>query len=126
MKVMLTAEAKKFITVSEMPIVRQMIEGLKEDENTAKEYAEMAARVAMGGYVVKVFEASAEIAKNCRAWNNYTNNSGDLDVWVNFTALTSEGFVMGGAYLTDIWNITGDNNEELRGHMFLRKFTETK
>ena len=126
MKITITAEAKKFITLSEMPAVRQMIEALKEDTSTAKEYAEMAARVAMDGYVVKVFEASAEIAKNCRAENNYTADSGALDVWVNFTALTSEGFVIGGAYLTDIWNITGDNNEEIRGHMFLRKFAETK
>lgn len=126
MKVTFTAEAKRFITLSEMPTVRQMIESLKEDESTVNEYAEMAARAAMDGYVVKVFEASAKIAKNSRAKDNYTADSGDLDVWVDFTALTSEGFVIGGAYLTDIWDITGDNDEEIRGHMFLRKFVETK
>lgn len=126
MKITFTAESKKTITVAEMPTVRQMIESCKEDESTVKEYAEMAARVAVGGYVVKVFEASAEIARNRRAWNNYTNDSGDLDVWISFTALASEGFVIGGAYLTDIWNITGDNSEEIRRHMFIRKFTETK
>lgn len=126
MKVTISNESKKIISLFEMPTVRQMIENLKEDEITAKEYAEMAARVAIGGYTVKVFEASASIAKNCRAENNYTNDSGNLDVWIDFTALTSEGFVIGGAYLTDIWNITGNNNEEIRSHMFIRKFTETK
>lgn len=126
MKVTLTAEMKKIITVAEMPAVRQMIESLKDDSFTAKEYAEMAANAAGNGHVMKVLECSAEIAKNCRACDNYTNDSGDLDVWVNFTAYTTEGFVMGGAYLTDIWAITGDNHNEIRRHMYIRKFTETK
>lgn len=126
MKITVTADSKKCITVAEMPIVRQIIEELKQNDDTVKDYAEMAARIASGGYVMKVFECSAEIAKNCRVWNAYNADSCDLDVWVDFTAYTSEGFVIGGAYLTDLWSIDGDNTEEIRSHMFIRKFTETK
>lgn len=127
MKITITAEMKKILTVAEMPTVRQMIEQAKQDDDTAKEYAEMAARIASDGYVIKVLECSAEIAKNCRVQDAYTADSGDLDVWVNFIAYTTKGFVMGGAYLTDIWNITGgENDEEIKSYMYIRMFKEAK
>lgn len=129
MKVTFTANSKKVITIAETPTARQMIETLKDDGCTVKEFAEMAARVASGSNVVKVLDCSAEISKNCRACDNYTDDSGDLDVWVDFTAIIDGGFggiIMGGAYLTDIWSIAGDNHNEIRRHMFIRKFTETK
>lgn len=129
MKVTLTAEMKKIITVSEMPAVNKVIRCAKEDGMTVKEYAEMAARIASGNNSVKVLEASAEIAGNCRINDWYDNGSANFDIWVNFTAIIDDGFggiIMGGAYVTDIHASTGDNHEELRSHMYLRKFTETK
>ena len=129
MKVTLTAEMKKIITVSEMPAVNKVIRYAKEDDLTVKEYAEMAARIASGNNIVKVLEASAEIAGNCRIHDWYDNGSEHFDIWVNFTAIIDNGFggiIMGGAYVTDIHASTGDNSEELRHHMYIRKFTETK
>lgn len=126
MKITVSAESRKYITVAEMPIVRQIIEEFKQSDETVKEYAEMAARIASDSHVLKVFESTATITKNRRVWDAYNEESGDLDVWVEFTALTGAGFVMGGAYLTDLWQVTGDNAEEIRELMFIRKFTETK
>lgn len=125
MKIAITAESKKIINVYEMPNVRKLIEDFKEDVS-AKEYAEQAARIASESYVEKVFEASASISKNSRVWNLFYDESGNLDVWVEFTALTGSGFVMGGVYLSDLWQAGSDNYDEIRNHMFIRMFTETK
>lgn len=127
MKITLTADMKKVITVSEMPTVNILIKAMKEDETDVKEYAAMAARVAAGTNRVTILEASAEVAKNERVWNGMFNDSEDFDVWVKFTAYAGDCFVMGGAYLSDIWNITGwDWDKEIREHMYIRKFVETK
>lgn len=129
MKVTLTAEMKKIITIAEMPAVNKVIRYAKEDDLTVKEYAEMAARIASGNNSVKVLEASAEIAGNCRVHDWYDYGSEHFDIWVNFTAIIDNGFggiIMGGAYVTDIHASTGYNSEELRSHMYIRKFAETK
>lgn len=131
MKVSITKEMKKVITIADMPAVNEVIKTMQYDATTAKEAAEAAARIASGNNDVKVLEASAEIAGNCRVWNyyNYDGSSAHYDVWINFTAIINNGFggiIMGGAYLSDIWQATGDNDEELREHMYIRKFTETK
>lgn len=126
MKVQFTSEMKKVVMVAEMPAIHKVIEAMKDDESTVKEYAEMAARIASGCNNVKVLEASAKIAANCRVWDAIAEGSGKFDVWVEFTAFTDNGFVMGGANLTDLWKYTCDNREETLQHMFIRKFTETK
>ncbi len=131
MKVSITKEMKKVITLADMPAVNEVIKTMQYDATTAKEAAEAAARIASGNNDVKVLEASAEIAGNCRIWDyyNYDGCSAHYDVWINFTAIISNGLggiIMGGAYLSDINSATGDNDEELREHMYIRKFTETK
>lgn len=131
MKVSITKEIKKVITLADMPAVNEVIKTMQYDSTTVKEAAEAAARIASGNNDVKVLEASAEIAGNCRIWDyyNYDGCSAHYDVWVNFTAIIANGFggiIMGGAYLSDIHQATGDNDEELREHMYIRKFTETK
>lgn len=126
MKVRISDESKKIITIEQMPAARKVIEAMKEDEWTAKDYAAMAARIASGCNAVKVLEASAEIAANCRAWDEFAEGSGKFDVWVEFTAFTDNGFVMGGAYITDLWSSSDDNLGETLDHMYVRKFVEAK
>ena len=131
MKVSITKEMKKVITLADMPAVNEVIKTMQYDPTTAKEAAEMAARIAGDNNDVKVLEASAEIAGNCRIWDyyNYDGCSAHYDVWINFTAIINNGLggiIMGGAYLSDINSATGDNSEEIRSHMYIRKFTETK
>lgn len=126
MKVQITNEIKKITTVYEMPAVNQVIKAMKDDENTAKDYAEMAAQIASGCNGVKVLESKATVSANCRVWDAIAEGTGKYDVWVEFTAFTEIGFVMGGAYLTDLWNYRSNNRDETLRHMFIRKFTETK
>ena len=117
MKVTITNEAKQYLTLAEMPKVREIIADCKADEMSVKEYADIAACLAYdgcGGY--KVLEATAEIVRH----NGYIyseTNSG-IDVWVNFDC-----FVIGGIYLSDIWQI-GDSelNKEIKKRMYIRRY----
>ena len=126
MKVRISDESKKIITIEQMPAARKVIEAMKDDEWTVKDYAAMAARIASGCNAVKVLEASAEIAANCRVWDAFAEGSRRFDVWVEFAALADNGFVMGGAYITDLWSSGADNLDETRSHMYIRKFVEAK
>ena len=124
MKVQFTADVKRVVTVAEMPAVRKVIEYEKDDEWTAKEWAKMAAEIISPCSSVKVLEASAEIAKNCRVWDAYADGSADFDVWIRFTVFTGDSFVMGGAYLSDLWAASSDNHEEIISRMYIRRFKE--
>lgn len=129
MKVTLLKEDKKLITLADAPIVRQIIADMKEDEFTPSDYADIAIRAAYDGnaYGIEVLKASAKISTNCRAWNVFNENSGRLDVWINATAyVNGNEFIMIGAYLSDIWQITSDNALEIASNMYIRKFKEIK
>lgn len=122
MKVTITNAAKQYLTLAEMPKVREIIADCEADEMSVKEYADIAACLAYdgcGGY--KVLEATAEIVRH----NGYIyseTNSG-IDVWVNFTAYNFDCFVVGGIYLSDIWQI-GDSelNKEIKKRMYIRRY----
>lgn len=123
MKVKFTAETKKFVTVAEVPQVKKIIEEMREDDGL-KDYAEMAARVASrSNESFEILKAEAEIAKNRRAFDNYGEGSGTLDIWIEAYAFNSyKGFYNIGIYLTDVWNISGDNKEEIRNHMYIEEY----
>lgn len=124
MKVNITADSKRLITLSDMPAVKAMIAELKEDN--AKDYLNILAN-AFNTATPK--EYSAEISKNGRIYNRYSDNSADFDVWV--TATLPETVENGkwviykvGCYLSDIWEINAENKEEIKKYMYIRKFVE--
>ena len=125
MKVKFTAEAKKFVTVAEVPQVKKIIEEMREDDGL-KGYAEMAARVASGSNEsFEILKAEAEISKNRRAFDNYGEGSGTLDIWLTVYAFnTYKGFYNIGVYLSDLWQLSGDNAEEIRNHMYIEEYTK--
>lgn len=127
MKVKLLKEDKKLITLADAAVVRQIITNMKEDEFTPADYAEIAIRAAYNGIVspIEVLKASAKISTNCRVMNALTENSGNLDIWIKATAyVNGNSYIMIGAYLSDIWQITCNNYKEIASHMYIRKFKE--
>lgn len=128
MKIKLTQEYKKYITVAEMPTVREIITDMKEDSSTIEDYAEMAIQAAYDGIAYsEILKASASIAKNCRVWNAYNNHSENLDVYIEATAyVNGDEFIIIGAYLSDIWQIGSDNRKEIASNMYIRRFKEIK
>lgn len=125
MKVKLEDRYRELYTVAELDLARRIIkQEASDDECTARDWAEYAAREALRNgnvYVREVVVASAHTARNCRAWDSYFEGSGHMDVWVEGLAETSEGYVKFGAYLTDIWQ-TGA--VPYRDHMYVVRYKE--
>ena len=125
MKIRITTDSKKLLTLSEMPAVREIQRQEAEDTMTASEYLQMAAHVASRSNAdFQIFGASASIAKNCRIWEYYGADTGALDIWLEGLAFDPyEGAFLIGAYLSDIFNITGGpSDEDIRYHMFIRTY----
>ena len=124
MKVRITEDTKKSIYASQLAAARKIVEDLKEDDGL-EEYCQMAARVASGSNAeFELFKLNAEIAGNCRVENSFDSDSGNLDVWITFYAFHFyEGFYKIGVYLTDIWSIDGENNAEIKKHMYIDHYT---
>lgn len=126
MKVNLTAEMKKFITVAEMPAVKKVMEYAEEDAYSAKDWAKVATRIVFDDNGAKVIEATARIAKNQRVWDAFDEETRHIDIWVEFTAFSEyrSSFIIAGVYLTDLWNLTSDNAAEIKSRMYIRQFKE--
>lgn len=126
MRVTVSKEIKKHLTVSEMPAVNEIIKLMKDDKSTVEDYARMA--MASLGYIVQEFEiyrASATIAKNQRANDAIFEGSNDLDVWIEYLAFDSYyGAYDCGVYLSDLWGLTEENEGELCDKMYLNAFTK--
>ena len=127
MKVNFTAEMRKYIAFAEMPAVKKVMQYEKEnDEWTVQEWAKMAARLVFDDNGAKVIEATARIAKNQRVWDAFDEETRDIDVWIEFTAFSEyrSSFIIAGVYLTDLWQLTKDNADEIKSHMYIRRFEE--
>ena len=127
MKVNFTAKMREYIAFEEMPAVKKVMQYEKEnDEWTVQEWAKMAARLVFDDNGAKVIEATARIAKNQRVWDAFDEETRDIDVWIEFTAFSEyrSSFIIAGVYLTDLWQLTKDNADEIKSHMYIRRFEE--
>lgn len=118
MKVTLQKDYRKIYTLDDLGRAKAIIAYEKEnDEETPRGWAEYAIREA-GENAIEILKATAETARNCRAWNQYGDGSADMDVWIEATAETESGFVKIGAYLSDIWQ---SGATPYKQHMFIKK-----
>lgn len=126
MKVNFTAEMRKYIAFAEMPAVKKAMEYAKEDAYSAKDWAKVATRIVFDDNGAKVIEATARIAKNQRVWDAFDEETRHIDIWVEFTAFSEyrSSFIIAGVYLTDLWQLTKDNADEIKSHMYIRQFKE--
>lgn len=130
MKVSISKESKKVLTLEEASVAKQIITFFKsEDTMSASDYAKMAVDAIARfydrhDYCTKVFEATAHIAKNNRVCNVIYKDSGNIDIWIEATAQTNSGFYIIGAYITDMWKISPDNMEEIAGNMYIQRFVK--
>ena len=114
MKVKITADSKKIIRMYQVDVAKRIVKSLAEDEMSAADYAVYAVNAIMASRqdgCDRILECTAEIAGNGRAWNSILEDSENLDVWISGIARTYTGYVEFGAYLTDIWNLTGEDDE---------------
>lgn len=86
MKIKFTNEAKQIITVAELPAVKTLIAEMRDDEGM-KDYAATAAQIAARDGSNEILKAEAEITKNQRIFNRYSEDSGNLDNMVDCICL---------------------------------------
>lgn len=117
---------RKYIAFAEMPAVKKVMEYAKEDAYSAKDWAKVATRIVFDDNGAKVIEATARIAKNQRVWDAFDEETRHIDIWVEFTAFSEyrSSFIIAGVYLTDLWQLTTDNADEIKSHMYIRQFKE--
>lgn len=124
MKVSIPLDMKSVLTVAEMPIAREIIKRMKDDDSF-DQYCLSAARVASGDNdSFSILTQQAQIAKNERVQDYYSDNSGNLDVWLEFIAFSLfGGCYLIGIYLSDVYQITGTaSDSELKQHMFIKEY----
>ena len=129
MKVKITEETKKAITVAQLKKAKEIVKAFADPDNEGPnetvEYFKVAVRAASGDDVVDVLKVEARIARNCRVWDAmWGEDTEDLDVWIEGIAETWSGIYKVGAYLTDIWNISSEDKQTDK--MYIRKFVEVK
>ena len=126
MKLNISADNKRVITLADADAVQELRDGFKEQRDFSWELKSLASFVASDGTSLEVLKSSHTISKNCRAWNVFSDHSGALDIWIECTVYNGiDAFYMIGAYLSDIWQIgPEDRRSELLSHMYIRKFKE--
>lgn len=124
MKVAMMKEWKRYFTVIESENAKEIIRQCKEDEISVADYAMMAARVAMGACTPEILKCSAEVVKNSNTeYDRWFEGSGHLDVYIKFYAFDLyKGFYSCGICLSHIWDITGDNTDDIKNMMYIRKY----
>lgn len=125
MKIQCTSESKQILKLSEISTVKQIIKDFKDNGDDLSHYLETLSNIF---HATETIKSTAKIAKNSRIQNVYTDDSKDIDIWIDATLFSSHDntFYIVGAYLSDIWESTGDNDDALKSHMYIRKFVENK
>lgn len=125
MKVKIRKEDRRFL---QEHIAEHMVDIMaQEDSSKPSEVAEMAIREILKGTDdsisrESILSAKARVALNCRIQDLYFEGSEDYDVWIEATARTAEGFIVLGAYLSDIWQIGALEDGELRRRAWVQYF----
>lgn len=127
MKVKMDRNYRKYYTLEQVDQAKAVIAWEKEDEETAAGWARYAVNEALKGTGVSaadwmdgwILKADATTARNGRAWNQYGEGTGDMDIWIDAVVRTGEGFLEVGAYLSDIW-LTGAT--DYRQHMYIKRY----
>ena len=126
MKVKLPENYKRVYSLEDLERAKKVIAAEKGDDFTPADYAEMAIRHISGRHstlgISRIIEAKAETAINPRIWDRFDDDSGNIDISIDYIAETyMGGFMRGSAFVSDLWDITGDN--DLTCHMWYRFYS---
>ena len=125
MKVRLERFYKERYTLADLQAAKKVIQYEKEDECSAADMAEYAAREALkdtSDYLQEIIKAEAITAMNNRVYDAYGEGTKNIDVLIYALAKTSAGYMELSAYLTDIWQ-TGaiDYQDKMYVEVFKRQ-----
>ena len=123
MKVKITPEMRKHLTLDMMPEVRKIINDMKEiTKESFMEDCQTAARIASrSNDHFEIIKAEAEIGINYSANGFFGTEYPDLDINLKIYAYNSyRGFYEIHVCLSDLWQLAGSTNaEEIRNSMYI-------
>lgn len=73
---------------------------------------------------VEIISARAEFAPNSTI--EYNEETGYMDVWLDLVVADYDGFWRVRGYLTDVWQIHGNDDRELAQYMAIHHYIEEK
>ena len=126
MKVKITKESRKWMTVYELDYAKDIVEQMNDPCENVNDYARAMGVLAAHDNVVEVIKAEASISGNCRINNAYGEGTGRLDVWIDATVKSWDAFYEIGFYLTDCWALSVETSEEIRRQMYIKEYKLVK
>ena len=124
MKITITEQMKNVLTIAEHPAARQMIKEYRGQDLSFE--IELAAEIGAGlGWAPEILRAEAEIIRNARTeYDQFGEGTGHLDIELHILAYDRyNAFFDISACLSDIWQASSDNREEIRARMYVLKYT---
>lgn len=121
MQVDIRHQDRSMFTLAEGDLLPAINQKIKDDY--VIDYVQMALRV-IDMVDADVLRTVAYLARNERAANVFFTGSMNLDVWIEAYAIdrAQTRFVRIGFYLSDIWNLCSDNQDEFRKKMFILEY----
>ena len=123
MKVKITKESKKCITLDDVGIANRLVKLFDTEDEDINYYAQMAYHACGGHGDAEILKAEARIAKNARVWDALDEGSKNFDIWFEFYAYDNYyGFYNIGCYWTDLVMLSSENIGETVSHMFVQHY----
>lgn len=123
MKVTMPKDYKEYFTIKDVETARKVIAEVKTWDFTDWTNYAVSDVLPNGVFFEKTLEVNYEICRDLATNDAYFNGSGHIDIWLEATAETTEGFCKIGALLSEVWAVGGDNH--LTRYNF-RRFKEVK
>lgn len=125
MKLKIDADNKKALTLYDAELIPFLQEGFKEQANLKDEYQMLANFITQS--TADVLTADHTICKNNRVYNRYGNEEHDtehLDIMLRVTCYDhwKDEFYQVSACLSDVWDIGAIDSDELKSHMYIRRY----
>lgn len=128
-KISMPQDWKRLFNVAELESIKKIQKYLTSDGSETKkldlswevrEVMEVAC-----GHNLEVLKASAEWSHNCRIYDYFDVDTGNIDVWIKVVCYgVCDGFYSLGAYLSDMWQVGDANKAEIRQHMYIKHYME--
>lgn len=128
-KISMPQDWKRLFNVAELESIKKIQKSLVEGSDKGKLDLTWEVREVMEvatGHDLEVLQASAEWSHNCRIYDYYDVDTGNIDVWMEVVCYgVCDGFYRLGAYLSDMWTVGEYNKEEIKGHMYIKHYVES-
>lgn len=108
-KINFPKDYKNYFTVADVERAKKVIKDFKENPIDFYDMASMAI-YDIGGSVNEIYSVKAEVCRDAGTHDAYYEDSGNIDVWLDIVAETSDGFIKLGCLLSEIMFISSEDH----------------